>query len=42
MLAEFGGLKPFGDGGGGGNYMELDLNMSDKIGGNINPTETIV
>ena len=42
MLAEFWGLKHFGDAGVGGNDMQLDLNMSDKIRGNMNPTETIV
>lgn len=42
MLAGFWGLKPFGDAGVGGSDMQVDLNMSDKIRGNINPTETIV
>lgn len=42
MLAEFWGLKPCGNAGGGYKYIQLDLNMYYKIRGDINPTETIV
>lgn len=41
MLAEFGGLEPFGVAG-GGNDMQLGLETSDKIEENINSTEMVV
>lgn len=41
VLAEFGGLKPFGDAGVGSNDLQLDLHVPDKIRGNIGPIETI-
>lgn len=41
MLAEFGGLEPFGVAG-GGNDMQLGLETSDKIEENINSAEMVV